>query len=71
MELAIFCSSTVLPVRGGATMSMRWPNPMGVTRFTTRMLISSVVVSRNSRFSGWYGVRSSNAIVSLNRSGDS
>ena len=40
MALAIFCSSTVLPVRGGATISMRWPLPIGVTRSTMRMFSS-------------------------------
>ena len=40
MLLAIFCSRTVLPVRGGATIRPRWPLPIGVTRSMTRMLIS-------------------------------
>ena len=40
MALAIFCSRTVLPVRGGATISMRWPLPIGVTRSTIRMFRS-------------------------------
>jgi hypothetical protein len=30
MALAIFWSRTVLPVRGGATISIRWPMPIGV-----------------------------------------
>ena len=42
MLLAIFCSRIVLPVRGGATITPRWPKPSGVTRSTTRMLISSL-----------------------------
>ena len=29
IDLAMFCSSTVLPVRGGATISARWPLPCG------------------------------------------
>jgi hypothetical protein len=29
IALAMFCSSTVLPVRGGATISARWPLPCG------------------------------------------
>ena len=49
MLLAIFWSRMVLPVRGGATISLRWPLPIGVTRSTTRMLISSASVSRMSR----------------------
>ena len=35
-ELAIFCNSIVLPVRGGATIKPRWPLPIGVTRSITR-----------------------------------
>jgi hypothetical protein len=29
MACAMFCSSTVLPVRGGDTISARWPLPIG------------------------------------------
>ena len=29
-DCAMFCSSIVLPVRGGATMRPRWPLPIGV-----------------------------------------
>jgi len=36
MELAILCSSIVLPVRGGDTISPRCPLPMGVSRSITR-----------------------------------
>ena len=32
----MFCSSMVLPVRGGATMRPRCPLPMGVNRSITR-----------------------------------
>ncbi len=40
IELAIFCSSIVLPVRGGATISARWPLPIGVIRSMTRVDMS-------------------------------
>ncbi len=43
--LAIFCSRIVLPARGGLTIKPRWPKPIGTIRSTTRMLISSAVVS--------------------------
>ena len=36
MLLAMFCSSIVLPVRGGATIRPRWPLPIGVIRSMTR-----------------------------------
>ena len=36
MELAMLCSSMVLPVRGGETMRPRCPFPMGVSRSMTR-----------------------------------
>ncbi len=32
----MFCSSTVLPVRGGATIRARWPLPIGATISMTR-----------------------------------
>ena len=35
-DCAMFCSSIVLPVRGGATMRPRWPLPIGVIRSMTR-----------------------------------
>jgi hypothetical protein len=38
MALAMFCSSTVLPARGGETMSARWPLPMGQSRSMMRVL---------------------------------
>ena len=37
MLLAMFCSSMVLPARGGETISPRWPKPMGVSRSMIRM----------------------------------
>ena len=40
IECAMFCSSTVLPVRGGATIRARWPLPSGATRSMTRAEIS-------------------------------
>src|SRR6266513_1179986 len=46
---AIFWSRIVLPARGGDTIRPRWPLPMGVTRSTTRMLISSADDSRMRR----------------------
>ncbi len=36
IEWAMFCSSTVLPVRGGETISARWPLPIGATMSITR-----------------------------------
>jgi hypothetical protein len=32
----MFCRITVLPVRGGATISARWPLPIGATMSMTR-----------------------------------
>ena len=71
MLLAIFWSRIVLPVRGGATIRPRWPLPIGVTRSTTRMLISSASVSSWIRPCGWSGVRSSKPTFSLSLSGSS
>ena len=71
MLLAIFWSRIVLPVRGGATITPRWPKPSGVTRSTTRMLISSLVVSSRIRPWGCSGVRSSKQTFSLSLSGSS
>ena len=55
IDCAIFCSSTVLPVRGGDTMSARWPLPIGDTISMTRaeksFLVGSSISSRN-RLSG-------------------
>src|SRR6266481_7507716 len=55
--LAICWRSTVLPVRGGATMSPRWPFPMGVIRSMARMDSSEGTVSSRSRSKGWMAVR--------------
>ncbi len=60
-----------MPVRGGATITPRWPKPIGVTRSTTRMLISSLVVSSRMRPWGCSGVRSSKPTFSLSLSGSS
>ena len=35
---AMCCKRVVLPVRGGATISPRWPLPMGVIRSMTRVV---------------------------------
>jgi uncharacterized protein with PIN domain len=40
MPCAMFCSITVLPVRGGATIKPRWPLPIGVIRSRTRVVTS-------------------------------
>ena len=45
MELAMFCNRIVLPVRGGATMSPRWPKPIGVRMSTARIETSFVCTS--------------------------
>ncbi len=37
IEWAIFCSRTVLPALGGATIRQRWPLPIGAIRSTTRV----------------------------------
>ena len=37
MDFAMLCISTVLPVRGGATISARWPKPIGVNKSTARI----------------------------------
>ena len=57
MALARFCISTVLPVRGGATISPRVPLPIGQTRSITRVEYSSGSFSRKKRSSGKSGVR--------------
>ena len=41
MAWAMFCSSTVLPVRGGDTIRARWPLPIGAIRSITRVEMSS------------------------------
>src|SRR5712691_8105660 len=55
--LAVCWRSTVLTVRGGATMSPRWPLPMGVIRSMARMDSSEGTVSSRSRSKGWMAVR--------------
>jgi len=56
-----------LPARGGLTIRPRWPKPIGTTRSTTRVEISSAVVSSWIRSSGCSGVSSSKntRVVSL------
>ena len=44
MPLAMFCSRIVLPVRGGATISPRWPKPTGVRMSITRVVSSFGIV---------------------------
>jgi hypothetical protein len=47
IDCAMFCSSIVLPVLGGATMRPRWPLPIGVMRSMTRAdRLSDAVSSR-------------------------
>ena len=55
IAFAIFCSSTVLPVRGGATISARWPLPCGLTRPMTRADLSLTVGSTVSSDNFWFG----------------
>jgi len=43
IALAMFCKSTVLPVRGGATISARWPLPCGLTMSIIRADLSLTV----------------------------
>src|SRR5689334_22503577 len=49
----MFCSITVLPVRGGATMRARWPLPSGAIRSMIRVVMSAlrlgIVVARLER----------------------
>src|SRR5580765_266182 len=71
MELAMFCNSMVLPVRGGATISPRCPLPTGVSRSITRALTFSRTVSSFRRSCGYSGVRLSNRILLRASSGDS
>src|ERR1700748_1547578 len=58
MACAMFCNSTVLPVRGGETMSARWPLPIGATISMTRgersflVAASGSIVSRSAGLSG-------------------
>ena len=51
----MFCSSTVLPVRGCATISARWPLPSGDTTSITRGERSLMVGSSVSSFIHWVG----------------
>ena len=37
IAFAMLCNNTVLPVRGGATINPRWPNPTGVRMSTARI----------------------------------
>ena len=62
MARAIFCSSTVLPARGGETIRPRWPLPIGVTRSTTR--VGQLVAGRlqDEPRLGCSGVRSSKTV---------
>jgi len=48
MPWAMFCSITVLPVRGGATINARCPLPSGVSRSITRVVNGSGPVSRRN-----------------------
>jgi hypothetical protein len=48
MLLATFCSSIVLPVRGGATIRPRWPLPIGTIMSRTRADRFSASVSSES-----------------------
>ena len=52
MALARFCSRTVLPVRGAATMRPRWPLPMGQSRSMARVVRLSESCSSRSRSIG-------------------
>ena len=45
IDLAIFCSSMVLPVRGGATIRPRWPRPIGAIMSIARIDSSSGLTS--------------------------
>jgi len=69
MLLAIFCSNTVLPVRGEATIKPLCPLPMGVTRSIILVSSSAESFSKNILFVGCKGVRSSNTIFSPKISG--
>ena len=66
IERATFCSSTVLPAFGGATIRARWPLPIGAVRSITRAVMSSLEplpISRRMRSSGKIGVRFSKRIL--------
>src|SRR5882724_10719259 len=51
----MFCISTVLPVRGGATINARWPLPIGATMSITLAERSFLVGSSNSSRNRWSG----------------
>ena len=55
MEWAMFCSSTVLPVRGGETIRQRWPLPIGATRSMIRADLSLMAGSSISILNRWSG----------------
>ena len=69
MALANFCSSTVLPLYGGATMSPLWPFPTGVRRSITLIEISFGSCSSRKRSFGYSGVRLSKSVLSFASSG--
>src|ERR1043166_4421910 len=71
MELAMACSIMVLPVRGGALISPRWPLPMGLSKSSTRPVMISLLVSIFSRPCGYSGVRLSKKILLRATSGSS
>jgi hypothetical protein len=49
MAWAMFCSITVLPAFGGATIRPRWPLPIGAIMSMTRLVMfSSLPMSRSS-----------------------
>ena len=50
-------------MRGGATISARWPLPSGVSRSITRVVIGVWPVSSRSHSSGLIGVSSSNVLT--------
>ena len=59
MAVAIACSTIVLPAFGGATMSPRWPLPIGASRSMIRAVADGSPSSSRSLSSGYSGVRSS------------
>ena len=61
IALAMDWSITVFPARGGATISPRWPTPIGATRSTIRAARSSRPFSSRIIRSGWRATRLSNS----------
>ena len=60
MACAISLSKTVLPARGGDTISARWPRPSGVMRSIARALMDFVTeFSKMMRSSGNIAVSAS------------